>query len=90
MLILIDCVDKVETNAFCYTPAPPEVGGGAGILFYLLSPSVLPSVLRFFRRIFSATIVGRNLIFGHKLHYRIKRFFSGVHACVNGADAITK
>ena len=21
--------------------------------------------------------------------YRIKRFFSGVHACVNGADAIT-
>jgi len=22
--------------------------------------------------------------------YRIKRFFSGVHACVNGADAITK
>jgi len=23
-------------------------------------------------------------------HYRIKRFFSGVHACVNDADAITK
>jgi len=22
-------------------------------------------------------------------HYSIKRFFSGVHACVNGADALT-
>jgi hypothetical protein len=25
-----------------------------------------------------------------KFHYKIKRFFSGVHTCVNGADAITK
>jgi len=23
------------------------------------------------------------------IHYSIKRFFSGVHVCVNGADAIT-
>jgi hypothetical protein len=23
------------------------------------------------------------------VQYRIKRFFSGVHACVNGADALT-
>jgi len=30
-----------------------------------------------------------NLIFFLVNHYRIKRFFSGVHACVNGADALT-
>ena len=26
----------------------------------------------------------------YMIHYRIKRFFSGVHICVNGADALTK
>ena len=60
---------------------PPLPGGGGGILFYLcpsVRPSFLPSVQDIFRRIFSATIDGRNLIFGHKLHigmpYRGKRF----------------
>jgi len=27
--------------------------------------------------------------FSTDLHYRMKRFFSGVHAYVNGADALT-
>ena len=26
---------------------------------------------------------------GTQIYHRIKRSFSGVHACVNGADAIT-
>jgi len=62
---------------------PPLPGGGGGILFYLcpsVRPSFLPSVQDIFRRIFSATIDGRNLIFGHKLHigmpYRGKRFLT--------------
>jgi hypothetical protein len=41
------------------TPLP---GGGESILFYLC-PSFRPSMI-----FFSATIDGRNLIFGHKLH----------------------
>ena len=60
-----------------YTPA----GGEWGILFYLwpsfVCPSVRPKI--FFVAFFSATIDGRNLIFGHKLHigmpYCGKRFW---------------
>jgi len=34
--------------------------------------------------------IGRNLPpHNLKKQYRIKRFFSGVHACVHGADALT-
>jgi hypothetical protein len=46
-----------------YTPAPQRVRG-----YTVLPLSVLPSVQDIFRRIFSATIDGRYLIFGHKLH----------------------
>ena len=57
---------------------PPLPEGGGGILFYLC-PSVRPSKI-FFVTFFSATIDGRNLIFGHKLHigmpYRGKRFWN--------------
>ena len=56
-----------------YTPAPPD----GGIMFYLC-PSVYPKI--FFVAFFSATIDGRNLIFGHKLHismpYCGKRFWT--------------
>jgi hypothetical protein len=45
---------------------PPLPEGGGGILFYLC-PSVRPSKI-FFVAFFSATIDGKNLIFGHKLH----------------------
>ena len=41
---------------------PPFPGGGERILFYLC-PSFRSSTI-----FFSATIDGRNLIFGHKLH----------------------
>ena len=51
-------------------------GGGCGILFYLC-PSFYPSHI-FFVAFFSATIDGRNLIFGHKFYigmpYCGKRF----------------
>ena len=42
---------------------PPHPGVGGGILFY-----VCPSSKIFFVAFFSATNVGRHLIFGHKLH----------------------
>ena len=52
-------------------PPVPEGGGG----YTVLPLSVRPSKI-----FFSATIVGRNLIFGHKLHigmpYRGKRFWN--------------
>ena len=55
-----------------YTPAPPE---GGVYCFTSVRPSVRPKI--FFITFFSATIDGRNLIFGHKLHigtpYRGKR-----------------
>ena len=61
-----------------YIPAPPE----GGILFYLcpfVRPSVRPSKI-FSVAFFSATIDGRNLIFGYKLHicmpYWWKRFWT--------------
>ena len=44
----------------------PRSTGGGGILFYLC-PSFRPSKI-FYVAFFSATIDGRNLIFGHKLH----------------------
>ena len=51
-----------------YIPAPPK--GERGILFYLCPSKIF----------FSATIDGRNLIFGHKLHigmpYCGKRFWT--------------
>jgi len=63
-----------------YTPAPPE--GGYTVLPLSILPSVCPSVRPkiFFVAFFSATIDGRNLIFGHKLHigtpYCGKRFWT--------------
>ena len=60
---------------YLYTRSPK---GEGGILFYLC-PSVRPSKI-FFVAFISATIDGRNLIFGHKLHigtpYRGKRFLT--------------
>ena len=57
---------------------PPFPERGGGILFYLCL-SVRPSKI-FFVTFFSATIDGRNLMFGHKLHigmpYRGKRFWN--------------
>jgi hypothetical protein len=48
-----------------------------------LRPSVHPKI--FFIAFFSATIDGRNLIFGHKLHigmpYCGKRFWKNEHIC---------
>ena len=56
-------------------PPVPEGGGG----YTVLPLSVRPSKI-FFVTFFSATIDGRNLIFGHKLHigmpYRGKRFWN--------------
>ena len=56
-------------------PPLPEGGGG----YTVLPLSVRPSKI-FFVTFFSATIGGRNLIFGHKLHigmpYRGKRFWN--------------
>ena len=56
-------------------PPLPEGGGG----YTVLPLSVRPSKI-FFVTFFSATIDGRNLIFGHKLHigmpYRGKRFWN--------------
>jgi hypothetical protein len=63
----------------CHSPFlyPRSLEGKGGILFYLC-PSVRPSK-KFFVAFFSATIDGRNLIFGHKLHigmpYCGKRFW---------------
>jgi len=63
-----------------YTPAPPEVG--YTVLPLSILPSVCPSIRPkiFFDAFFSATIDGRNLISGHKLHigtpYRGKRFWT--------------
>jgi hypothetical protein len=58
-----------------YTPTPRR---GGVILFYLC-PSLRPSKI-FFVTFFSATIDGRDMIFGHKLHigtpYRGKRFWT--------------
>jgi hypothetical protein len=48
-----------------YTPAPTE--GGYTVLPLSVLPSVRPSKI-FFVAFFSATIDGRNLIFGHKLY----------------------
>jgi hypothetical protein len=48
---------------------PPLPEGGGGILFYLC-PSFRPSK-KFFGAFFSVTVVGRNLIFGHKHHIGI-------------------
>ena len=57
----------------CYTPAPPE-GGYTVLPLSFVHPKI------FFVAFFSATIDGRNLIFGHKLHigtpYRGKRFWT--------------
>ena len=57
-----------------YTPAPRRGRG-----YTVLPLSVRPSKI-FFGTFFSATIDGRNLIFGHKLHigmpYRGKRFWN--------------
>ena len=59
--------------SICYTPAPLE--GGYTVLPLSFRPSKI-----FFVTFFSATIDGRNLIFGHKLHIGIpyceKRFLT--------------
>ena len=61
----------VITHIFLY---PRSLKGEGGILFYLCASKI------FFVAFFSATIDGRNLIFGHKLHigtpYRGKRFWT--------------
>jgi hypothetical protein len=49
----------VITHIFLY---PRSLKGEGGILFYLCASKI------FFVAFFSATIDGRNLIFGHKLH----------------------
>ena len=63
---------------FYYTPAARR-GGGYTVLSLSVCPSFRPSKI-FFVAFFSATINGRNLIFGHKLHigtpYRGKRFLT--------------
>jgi hypothetical protein len=62
-------------NSSCYTSAPPEEGV---YCFTSVRPSVRPQI--FFVTFFSATIDGRNLIFGHKFHismpYCGKRFWT--------------
>ena len=67
-----------ESSAPFFVIIPPLPKGGGGILFYLC-PSVRPSKI-FFVAFFSATIDGRDLIFGHKLHigtpYHGKRFLT--------------
>ena len=61
---------------------PPTHRRGYTVLSLSVLPSVCPSVRPkiFFVAFFSATIDGRNLIFGHKLHigtpYRGKRFWT--------------
>ena len=61
----------------CYLLYPPLPEGGGG--YTVLPLSVRPSK-KIFGTFFSATIDGRNLIFGHKLHigmpYRGKRFWN--------------
>ena len=61
----------VITHIFLY---PRSLKGEGGILFYLCPSKI------FFVALFSATIDGKNLIFGHKLHigtpYREKRFLT--------------
>jgi hypothetical protein len=60
-------------------PPLPEGGGGYTVLPLSVCPSFRPSKI-FFVTFFSATIDGRDLIFGHKLHigtpYRGKRFWT--------------
>jgi hypothetical protein len=69
---------KVIKNKTCsnYTPAPRRWRGGT--LFYLC-PSFRPSK-KVFVALFSVTVDGRDLIFGHKLHigtpYRGKHFWT--------------
>ena len=62
--------------SFIIIPPLPKGGGG----YTVLPLSILPSVQDLFRRIFSVTVDGRNLIFGHKLHigipYHGKRFWT--------------
>ena len=45
---------------------PRSTGGGYSILPLFIRPSIHPKI--FFVTFFSATIDGRNLIIGHKLH----------------------
>ena len=52
---------------FLFIPPLPEGGGG----YTVLPLSVLPSVQDIFRQIFSVTVDGRNLMFGHKCHIGI-------------------
>jgi hypothetical protein len=60
-------------------PLLPEGGGGYTVLPLSICPSFRPSKI-FFVAFFLATIDGRNLILGHKLHigtpYRGKRFLT--------------
>ena len=47
-------------------------------------------VTRLQKQIKKTTMIYIHYVHSVLVQYRIKRFFSGVHACVNGADAITK
>jgi hypothetical protein len=57
----------IQTNnqIYCYLLYPRSTGGEV-YCFTSVHPSVRPKI--FFVTFFSATINGRNLIFGHKLH----------------------
>jgi len=69
ILVIHDLSIKINN----YTPAPPEGG-------YTVLPLSFHLSKIFFVAFFSATIDGRNLIFGHKLHigmpYCGKRFWT--------------
>ena len=71
---VFELVKAWKTVSIVITPLHRWGGGGGGILFYLRPFKI------FFVEFFSATIDGRNLIFGHKLHigmpYCGKRFWT--------------
>ena len=83
-LFIFDCPFGILSHLLII---PPLHRRGGVYCFTSVRPSVLPSVCLSFRpskiffvAFFSATIAGRKLIFGHKLHigtpYRGKRFLT--------------
>ena len=74
-IIKIGNVQKVQLF-FCFVLTYASLlyphstgGGGGGYCFFSVRPSVRPKI--FFVALFSATIDGRNLIFGHKFFFAI-------------------
>ena len=79
LLYTLNIYAFIHIEHICTFLYPHSPKGEGGILFYLC-PFVLPSVQDiFFVTFFSASVDGRDLIFGHKLHkgtpYRGKRFW---------------